>query len=167
MGKLISIVYKPQCASLTEGGYTRLPLQEALLVVGSGIAGDTKGNSLTRQINIMAADTMHDLAKEGFSAAPGEMGEQLILAEVEIDSLPVGAQLQIGAIARIEVIEPRTGCGKFERYQGKLKSEAAGRLGKICRVVAGGTIRLGDPVHILAAAAREEIPIWDTDLMKR
>ncbi len=152
MGELISSVYKPQAASPTAGGYTRLPLQEALLIVGGGIEGDAKGNSLTRQVNIMAASTLQELANEGFSATPGEMGEQLILADVEIDNLPAGAQLQIGASARIEVIEPRTGCGKFERYQRKLKEEATGRLGKMCRVVVGGTIRIGDPVHIVTAA---------------
>ena len=58
----------------------------------------------------------------------------------------------VGASACIEVTEPRNGCGKFERYQGKRKEEARGRLGQMARVVTAGTIRIGDPVQILATA---------------
>ena len=151
MGELISIVYKPQGAAPQEGNYTRLPLQEAHLVVGQGIEGDVKGTGATRQLNVMAIGSVEDLAGEGFRANPGSLGEQLILAGVEIDSLPAGARLRIGENACIEVTEPRTGCGKFERYQGKRKEEARGRLGQMARVVIEGTIRVGDLVQVLAA----------------
>lgn len=152
MGKLVSIVFKPHGSVPTEGGYTRVPLEEARLVVGHGIEGDVKGASQKRQLNIMAAGTIHQLEQEGFSAAPGKLGEQLILADVEIDRLPAGTRLQIGQSACIEVTEPRTGCGKFERYQGKAKEEARARLGQMARVVAGGIIRVGDPVQLLEEA---------------
>ena len=155
MGELISIVYKPKGADAAEGSYTRLPLPEARLVVGSGIEGDTKGAGKTRQLNIMAADVIENLAKEGFTATPGSLGEQLIVADVEIDSLPAGTRLRIGRSACIEVTEPRTGCGKFERYQGKLKAKARGRLGQMARVVVEGTIRIGDPVHVVATTVEE------------
>ena len=149
MGELVSIVYKPKEATANEDGYTRLPLQEAHLVVGRGIEGDLKGASKTRQLNIMASNTVTELATEGFSASPGEMGEQLLVADVEINSLAPGTQIRIGASACIEVTEPRTGCGKFERYQGKRKEEASGRLGQMAVVVADGIIRIGDSVQIL------------------
>ena len=152
MGQLVSIVYKPQDAAPSEAGYIRLPLQEARLVVGRGIEGDAKGASESRQLNIMAAGTLQTLAAEGFSADAGRMGEQLILADVEIDSLPAGARLRIGSSACIEVTEPRNGCGKFERYQGRLKEEARGRLGQMARVVTAGIIRIGDPVHVVTTA---------------
>ena len=149
MGKLISIVYKPQDALPNEGSYTRLPLQEAHLVVGQGIAGDMKGANAARQLNIMAVDAVAGLANEGFRTAPGSLGEQLLLSDIDIDNLPVGTRLQIGQNACIELTEPRTGCGKFERYQGKHKEEASGRLGQMARVVAEGVIRTGDPVQVL------------------
>ena len=77
------------------------------------------------------------------------MGEQLILADVEIDGLPAGARLRIGWSACIEVTKLRTGCGKFERCQGRSKEEARGRLGQTARVVTAGIIRIGDPVHVV------------------
>jgi MOSC domain-containing protein YiiM len=52
----------------------------------------------------------------------------------------------------VEVVEPRTGCGKFEQHQGKLRQAAAGRLGVMARVLVGGSIQVGDPVRLLAEA---------------
>src|SRR5690348_12886773 len=156
MGRLVSIVYKPRDAAPTDEGYTRLPLQEARLIVGHGIDGDAKGGHPSRHLNIMAAESIEQLADEGFRAAPGQLGEQLILAGVEVDTLPAGTRLRIGAHACVELAEPRTGCGKFERHQGKGKEEAQGRLGMMATVVAEGVIRVGDPVLCLPQAGVSE-----------
>jgi MOSC domain-containing protein YiiM len=148
MGELVSIVYKPQAAVPAADGYTRVPLREARLVAGYGIDGDAKGGSTTRQLNIMAAEAIQALATEGFCAAPGQLGEQLTLVGIEVDTLPEGIRLQIGEKACVELREPRTGCGKLERYQGKPREAAAGRLGRMAQVVVDGVIRIGDPVRV-------------------
>jgi len=152
MGELVSIVYKPQDAVSDAAGYGRTPLREARLVVGHGIDGDAKGGSPKRHLNLMAAEAVQTLADEGFCASPGQLGEQLILSGVAVDALPMGTRLQIGPSACVELTEPRTGCGKFERHQGKQKEEAAGRLGMMARVVAEGTIRVGDPVRLVTGS---------------
>jgi MOSC domain-containing protein YiiM len=148
MGELISIVYKPNQAEPTGTGYTRAPLLHSLLVADYGIEGDAKGGG-KRQLNVMSAAVVTELAKEGFQAEPGQLGEQLIVGGVDVDALPIGARLRIGAEACIEMTEPRTGCGKFERYQGRSPQEAAGRLGMMARVVTGGPISVGDPVQVI------------------
>ena len=149
MGEVVSIVYKSQKSTATPDGYTRAPLPEARLIAGYGIDGDAKGGSQKRQLNVMAADTLKSLAADGFHTGPGQLGEQIIFSGVDIDGLSPGARLRIGTHACIEVVEPRTGCGKLERYHNKLKEEAAGRLGMMARVVEDGTIRVGDPVEVL------------------
>ena len=149
MSELVSIVYKPKDAAAAVGGYTRVPLRQARLIAGHGTEGDAKGGSGGRHLNIMAAETLQALAREGFHTAPGQMGEQLVIAGLPVDSLPSGARVQIGESACVEVVEPRTGCSRFEEYQGKLRQEAAGRLGVMARVLTGGMIRMGDPVRLL------------------
>ena len=153
MGELKSIVYKPQDATTIEECYTRLPLQEAKLVVGQGIDGDVKGSgNLARQLNIMTLETAAQLGEEGFQASVGQMGEQLMVSGIEVNALAIGTRLQIGSSAQLELTEPRTGCGKFERYQGKKREEASGRLGMMARVVAAGTIHVGDAVEVVETA---------------
>lgn len=150
MSELTSIVYKPMGAEPSGNGFTRIPLQEATLKVGEGIEGDAKGRSQERQLNIMSAATVQALAGDGFQTVPGQLGEQLIVAGMEIDTLPKGARLQIGETACVEVSMPRTGCNKFAEHQGRSQDGAAGRLGVMAKVVIGGTIRVGDPVTLLS-----------------
>ena len=153
MGSLSSIVYKPHDAEASGDSYTRLPMQEARLVVGRGIDGDAKGSNPARQLNIMTLETMQQLGVEGFGTDAGQMGEQLIVTEIEVNALPIGTRLQIGASACVELTEPRTGCGKFERYQGKKREEASGRLGMMACVVVEGAIYVGDTVRVVEQAS--------------
>jgi MOSC domain-containing protein YiiM len=146
MSELVSIVYKPQDATPNPEGYTRVPLQVTQLVAGHGIEGDTKGGHPKRHLNIVSAETTEALKAEGFQVEPGQFGEQLAIAGIDVDALPVGAQLQIGASATVEIVMPRTGCAKFERYQGRSPQEVSGRMGMMATVVTGGPIQVGDPV---------------------
>ena len=150
MGHLVSIVYRPRDAESSAEAYTRVPLQNTELVAGFGIAGDAKGGGPERHLNIMSQETLQQLGAEGFSVEPGRMGEQLILSGLDVNALPAGARIRIGQTACVMVGIPRTGCGKFERNQGKLKQEAAGRLGMMARVDVGGLIAVGDPVAVLS-----------------
>ncbi len=148
-GRLSSIVYKPVGQSSDGDEYLRVPLQKTKLLVEHGIEGDAKGGSGNRQLNVMTAETMTHLSGEGFLATPGKLGEQLIVSGLDVDLLSAGSRLQFGNQAVIEIVEPRTGCGKFEKYQGKLRGEAVGRLGMIAKVVTGGEITVGDPVRVV------------------
>lgn len=151
MASLASIVYKPKNAAPVGNAYLRAPIERARLTAGYGIDGDGKGGG-NRQLNIMAAETVGALAQEGFLAEPGQLGEQLMVSGIDVDALPVGTRLRIGADACVELYEPRTGCAKFERYQKRSPRECAGRLGYMARVVAAGEIAVGDPVAIVPAA---------------
>jgi len=150
MPQIVSIVYTP--ASFTEprpaDRYARVPLASAELIEGRGIAGDRKGGR-DRQLNLMAAETLASLKTDGFKTAPGELGEQIVLAGIDVDRLPAGAQLRVGETVIMEVVLPRTGCARFEAVQGHAKEKVSGRLGVMARVVHGGTIRVGDPVQLL------------------
>ncbi len=153
MATLKSIVYKPTGAPDCTTGYTRVPLQQAELVGGYGIAGDRKGVRVSRQLNVMTYETAVQLGEEGFTASPGSLGEQLMISGLDVDALTPGDQIRIGESAVIAMTEPRTGCGKFERYQNMLRSDAAGRLGMMARVVTGGTIWVGDEVTLCVPPA--------------
>ena len=152
--RLVSIVYKPQEGISPEDGYYRVPLQQANLLAGQGIEGDGKGGG-RRHLNIMSAQTLEELAREGFCTSAGQMGEQILVAGLDVDALPLGTRLLIGEQACVELSEARTGCAKFERYQGKGREEAAGRLGMIACVLASGEIRVGDPVCVLHETVHE------------
>lgn len=152
MSQITSISYRPANApAKPEDRYTRLPLQQAQLVQGYGIEGDRKGGNPNRHLNIMARETLDELGGEGFMVAPGQMGEQIVVGGLgeNLNALAEGTRLQFGEHAIIEVVEPRTGCDRFEAIQHKHPKAAAGRLGVMARVVHSGAIRVGDPIKIL------------------
>jgi MOSC domain-containing protein YiiM len=120
----------------------------ATLEPSQGIVGDRKGSSGERQINVMSTETLAQLSNDGFHTAPGEMGEQLVISNIPINQFATGTRLRIGAEAVIEVVKPRTGCARFEHIQRCSRSDVAGRLGVMARVLSGGRISVGESVIV-------------------
>jgi MOSC domain-containing protein YiiM len=147
MGHVVSIAYTPRAVERRPTDhYARVPVDRVTLVEQRGIAGDLKGSGGSRQINVMRAETLAELAAEGRKTGPGEMGEQLVIAGLDPAAFTEGTRLQLGASAVIEVSIPRTGCTRFEYIQGTAKQSVAGRLGVLARVVVGGDVAVGDEV---------------------
>ncbi len=149
MSQIASIVYKPAGLPEPEDDYLRIDLDEANLIAGYGIEGDQKGGSPNRNLNLMSYETLTNLRVRGFYTEPGQMGEQIVIHQMDVDNLPAGTRIQLGSEAVIEVIKQRTGCEKFERLQKRPRTDAAGQLGVMARVITGGKIRIGDPVKVL------------------
>jgi xanthine dehydrogenase accessory factor len=152
MTQIASIVYKPAGVDEPQDDYLRVDLDEANLIAGYGIEGDVKGGNPNRNLNIMSYETLTNLRTRGFYTEPGQMGEQIVIHQLDVDNLPARARVQLGDSAVIEVVKPRTGCDKFERLQDRKREEAAGQMGVMAKVLVGGQIRVGDPVKVLQEA---------------
>jgi hypothetical protein len=142
-------------------------LTEAWLDVRDGLEGDTwcvRGSRQTRdgdpnpetQLTLMNARAAASIAgdHEHWPLA----GDQLYVdLDLSYTNLPPGTQVQIGS-AVIEFSEaPHTGCAKFSARFGvdavRFVNSPTGRAlrlrGANCRVVVGGTVRLGDAIRKL------------------
>lgn len=142
---LASIVFTP-----SPGSFNRKPLAEAILVVDYGIEGDRKGGHPKRQLNIMDEEMLAVLAGEGYPAAPGVLGENLILQGIAVSDLPTGSYLRIGDSALIEVGILREPCYKLTALDTRMPDAVIGRVGVMARVLRGGVIRVGDTVSVEA-----------------
>ena len=150
MPQIASIVYSPaHDYQQPADHYLRVPVSTAELVAGHGIRGDRKGSNPDRGLNVMSSAILAGLAQEGFQTGPGQMGEQLAIAGLDFSTLAEGARLQIGETAVIEFLKNRAGCERFEHIQGRPRETVAGRVGFMASVVAGGRIKVGDPVRVL------------------
>jgi MOSC domain-containing protein YiiM len=150
MPEIYSIVYKPiDPANDRADGYIRVATQQATLRAGYGIEGDRKGGHPKRQLNVMSYESLQNLRQAGFAVEPGQMGEQIVISGLTEAELLPGAHVRLGETAQIEVIELRTGCDRFEHFQGLSRSLAAGRMGVMARVIADGVIHVGDGVEVM------------------
>lgn len=151
MAKIVGIVYQPIDREYNDpyGDFIREPLTEAELVTNHGIRGDRKaGHNPNRQVNLLSAGWLAEAAARGYRAAPGQFGEQIILDGIDLTALPPGARLSLGDTAVLEIVKGRTGCERLEAAQGK-SIKGLGPIGVLARVVAGGAIRVGDPVAVV------------------
>ncbi|MBX3086681.1 MAG: MOSC domain-containing protein [Anaerolineae bacterium] len=148
-----SIVYKPEFAHQEPDskGYLRLPLTEAVLNAGYGIAGDRKGGNPKRNLNVMDAVTLAELAAEGYPAGEGTLGENIILDGLDLRTLPVGTLLRLGDDAVIRLGELRVPCHQLTQLDARMPDGVYERVGVMCRVVTTGKIKVGDPVEIVPA----------------
>src|SRR5947207_2487583 len=91
-GMIVSICYTPESTKniRPEDHYARTPIESVELVAGRGIDGDRKGRFEARQINLMAAETLEALSREGFKTGPGQMAEQIVVRGVDVDHLKPG-----------------------------------------------------------------------------
>ena len=156
MPHLVSITIKTvEMESKPPDRFSRTCVERAVLSPRQGVVGDVKGGSGKRQLNVMFAETIAELEGEGCHVAPGELGEQIVVAGLPPESRTAGVQLQICASAVISLDFPRTGCARFERIQKRSKQSVAGRLGMMARVLVGGEIAIGDQVTVLASENAE------------
>ncbi|MDZ4804954.1 MAG: MOSC domain-containing protein [Candidatus Eisenbacteria bacterium] len=157
-GTLTSIVHQPLDRSYAADDrlddFIRVPVDAIEVVADFGLAGDQKARKgSVRQVNILSAEWLESLAALGYRTKPGEMGEQLIVAGLRVEELLPGDQFRIGADVVLEITKPRTGCSRLEHSQGKPLREFQPAIGMLSRVIAGGTIHVGDAVRAVPRGA--------------
>lgn len=151
---IVSITYTPRDVERRPTDrYARVPSERAPLVEQRGIHGDVKGTGGNRQLNVMRAETLAEMAAEGRKIGPGEMGEQLVIAGLDPTEFVEGVRLKIGDQAIVEIGKPREPCERFAHIQATSIQSGIGRIGVLARVTVGGEIALGDPVIGVQPAA--------------
>ena len=143
-----------------------------VLLAGLGVAGDAhqgvtvKHRSRVardpsqpnlRQVHLIHAELHDELAAAGFVLVAGQMGENVTTRGVDLLALPNGTVLHLGGSARVEVTGLRNPCLQLEGIHHGLMAavldrDADGNLvrkaGIMGVVLAGGEVRLGDPIRV-------------------
>lgn len=147
-GQLLGIAVRPA------PGATPQELSEAVIDEITGIAGDHRRTAGSRQITV--------LTRQGWEAACREVNAELPWttrrANLFIDGVDLsgtrGAQLRVGEVV-LEITGETRPCGFMENARAGLR-QALGlewRGGVTCRVIAGGALRVGDPVVLAVPEA--------------
>lgn len=157
-GTLALIVRRPDVRQ-------REVLEEAQLDIAVGLVGDRwsiptpeKTPHPGKQITIMSSRVIALLAGDDWAPAGDQLFVDLDLRE---EALPAGARISVGAAVLEVTPDPHTGCKKFAERFGldalvwtKAPEHAHLRLrGLHARVIVPGTIRRGDALAVLDAAA--------------
>ena len=131
--------------------FRKVPQAEGRLIADFGLEGDRHAGRELRQVSILNAETVAELARAGMPVEPGVLGENITVEGVPVMQLDDGARLRIGE-AELEITGDRPACRELlEVHKDALKA-MVGRTGKMARVVRGGTVRPGDSIELIAAS---------------
>jgi hypothetical protein len=142
------------------------------LIAGLGVEGDAHAGSTVkhrsrvardptqpnlRQIHLIHGELHDELREAGFALSPGQLGENVTTSGLALLALPAGTRLRLGASAVITVTGLRNPCHQLNGIQPGLMAATLGRdaqgdlirkAGIMAVVVAGGTVRAGDPIDV-------------------
>lgn len=114
-----------------------------------------------RQVHLIHAELFDELKRAGFDLAPGDLGENVTTRGIDLLGLPVGARLQLGDTASIEITGLRNPCAQIEAFRAGLLAAVFGRdiEGRLVRksgvmaiVLTGGEVRPGDAISLTLPA---------------
>lgn len=124
-------------------------LPEAYAMADSGFQGCAHARpGGKRQVLLVDSETL-----DSMDLRPGIIRENITTTGLNINGLVAGQRLQIGS-AQLEVSAVCTPCDELERVRPGLRKELWGRRGMLCRVIEGGIIRRGDPIHARAGSPK-------------
>jgi MOSC domain-containing protein YiiM len=135
----------------SEKQFRKLPRAEARLVANFGLEGDRHAGRPQRQVSILNAETVDELAAQGMPVMPGILGENITVEGVPVMQLRDGARLRVGD-AELEITGDRPACREMLEIHADALKAMVGRAGKMARVVKGGTVRPGDPIELIGDA---------------
>ncbi|MDT7834388.1 MOSC domain-containing protein [Aquabacterium sp. OR-4] len=132
----------------------------------SRVARDASQPNL-RQVHLLHAELLAELAAQGFAVAPGALGENITTRGIDLLGLPTGAVLHLGAQARVQITGLRNPCAQIEAFQPGLLAAVLVRRpdGQLLRkagvmgvVLSGGPVRPGDPI-VRAPGPAQALPL--------
>jgi len=165
-GKIISV------ASDTGHSFSKITKSEITLIAGRGVLGDAHSGTTVkhrsrvakdptqpnlRQVHLIHSELFDEVAQQGFTVVPGEMGENITTRGLDLLAMPQRTRLHLGAEAIVEITGLRNPCSQIEKFQsGLLKAcldkDEEGNLirkaGVMSIVIQGGTISQNDTIEV-------------------
>lgn len=123
----------------------------------SRVAADPTQPNL-RQVHLIHEELFAETAAKGFNVSPGNLGENITTAGLDLLALPRHTLLEIGESAIVEVTGLRNPCHQIDDWQkgllhAVLEKGADGGLvrksGIMGIVRAGGEVRPGDAIRVI------------------
>lgn len=110
-----------------------------------------------RQVHLIQSELFSELRQTGFEIAPGDMGENVTTAGVDLLALPCGTRLRLGDDAVVELTGLRNPCAQLDGLAPGLMKATLGRApdgslvrkaGVMAVVVSPGEVRPGHRVVV-------------------
>ena len=139
-GRIVGLFLSPR------HGLKMKPHREATARANHGLDGCAHARpGSPRQVLLLEAETLAE-----FGVEPGALKENMVTQGIRVAGLRPGTRLRAGE-ALLEVTMDCAPCDFINSVHPGLREKLRGRRGTLARVVADGTIRVGDPIGLVAS----------------
>lgn len=156
-GRLASI-------NVSAGGVPKAPVAEAA-VTEAGVGADRQRDLVhhggaDRAVSLYSLELIHALRREGHPIDAGTTGENLTVSGLDWAAVVPGAEIRAGPV-RLQVTCYAAPCSSIEgsfagRHFMRISQRYHPGWSRVCaRVLAGGYLRVGDPVEVVAPPGPE------------
>lgn len=151
--------------------FRKLAQSSITLEAGHGIKGDAHYGRIVRhrylsrrnpkapnlrQVHLIPNELFGALRIAGFEVYPGDLGENITTAGLDLERLPLGTVLWLGNSAALELTGLRTPCILIDRFKAGLKAQLFGgatgprfRAGVMAIVKEGGMVEPGNRIRAM------------------
>jgi len=142
-GEVVAVCVSPK------KGMRKNDVGYALLVTGSGLAGDAHAGPGDRQVNLLADESVNKMRSLGLDVGPGDFAENLTIRGLDLCNLPIGTPLKVGSEVRLRLTRIGKECHTRCAIYFQAGDCVMPREGVFAEVVHGGEVRSGDPVEVV------------------
>ncbi len=134
----------------TKKGIVKREVGEAVFEDDWGIPRDAHAGRWHRQISLLAGESIDRVREFLPTLKNGAFAENIVTRNIDLGTVRVGDRLRLGGNIVLEI----TQIGKTCHNDGCAIKKATGdcimpREGLFARVITGGTLKKGDPIHVL------------------
>ncbi|MBR0822984.1 MOSC domain-containing protein [Bradyrhizobium liaoningense] len=134
-----------------------------VLVEGHGVEGDAHAGAFVRhrylarhqprlpnlrQVHLIPSELFATLFADGFKVRPGELGENITTAGLDLERMPLGTLIEFGTTAVVELTGLRTPCVLIDRFRAGLRRHvlSSAKMGPPFKCGVLGVVRFGGRV---------------------
>ena len=126
-------------------------VESARFVTGHGIEGDhhytDREERSGYQVLVIERETLDEL-----DISIGDVRENVTVSGIELSPLGAGQRLALGDRVVLRISKPCAPCSRMDEVRSGLQRELEGRRGMLASVEHGGSVAVGDTIHVLEAA---------------
>lgn len=159
MIKLNDNIARVVSINISKGGIPKNPVGTVFIRTG-GLEGD--GHNHDKHYRPMQAVSLQDLERlnelraEGYELYPGATGENVTVANLDVNALPLGTRLEFDGGVVIELSKVRTPCYVLDSIDPKLKEDIVGRCGFYASVIKEGMLSTGEAIQVVSIGYGKE-----------
>lgn len=122
---------------------------EGILKVDWGLVGDAHAGEGSRQVSLLAKESIEKAQKMGLKVSFGDFAENLTTEGLDLLRLPIGQRLKLGEDIMLEVSQIGKECLKPCAIYYKIGDCIFPREGTFARIIKGGRVKAGDTIEVM------------------